>query len=338
MRSIRLLPVVIFAALALLVFKGIGLVTNGGYVLTGTSEAVAAGGASEQEDDTPTVEIPSEKTLEDEAPTLEDSAPTLEGEAEAAAGSHGEESSADGEAPAATEGVAAAAETEHEENLSEEPVPAIEEASVAVCADPAASGSGEGEEASEAAAAIDCPATVPAVNENGDALATMKDAKGQIVPLQLASENSAPVIVDRLGERRAELDSREADIDLRTALLEAAEKRLDERAKALADLEAQVKSLVDEKQVTEDEGFKAMVSMYETMKPKEAAQIFDTLELPVMLRLARAISPRKMSPILAAMTPSQAQALTTEFATEGPTSTVADAGGSLSDLPQIVGE
>jgi hypothetical protein len=34
LRQVRLLPVVIFAALALLIFKGIGLVTNGGYVLT----------------------------------------------------------------------------------------------------------------------------------------------------------------------------------------------------------------------------------------------------------------------------------------------------------------
>ena len=42
MKSVRLLPVVIFAALALLLFKGIGLVTSGGYVLTGS--ATAAGG------------------------------------------------------------------------------------------------------------------------------------------------------------------------------------------------------------------------------------------------------------------------------------------------------
>ncbi len=45
MKSVRLLPVVIFAALALLLFKGIGLVTNGGYVLTGSNAVLAAGEA-----------------------------------------------------------------------------------------------------------------------------------------------------------------------------------------------------------------------------------------------------------------------------------------------------
>ena len=42
MKSIRLLPVVIFAALALLLFKGIGLLTTGGYVLIGTARSLAA--------------------------------------------------------------------------------------------------------------------------------------------------------------------------------------------------------------------------------------------------------------------------------------------------------
>ena len=46
MRSIRLLPVVIFAALALLIFKGIGLMTNGGYVLTGPAAVVAQEGGA----------------------------------------------------------------------------------------------------------------------------------------------------------------------------------------------------------------------------------------------------------------------------------------------------
>ncbi len=43
-------------------------------------------------------------------------------------------------------------------------------------------------------------------------------------------------------------------------------------------------ALVDEKQAVEEAGFKAVVSMYESMKPKDAAKIFDTLELPCCSR------------------------------------------------------
>ena len=53
MKSVRLLPVVIFAALALLLFKGIGLVTNGGYVLTGPMAVIAAGGRRRRTVDEP---------------------------------------------------------------------------------------------------------------------------------------------------------------------------------------------------------------------------------------------------------------------------------------------
>ena len=43
-RQIRLLPVVIFASVALLLLKGTGIMTGGGYVLTGPLTVQAAGG------------------------------------------------------------------------------------------------------------------------------------------------------------------------------------------------------------------------------------------------------------------------------------------------------
>ena len=80
MRSVRLLPVVIFAALALLLFKGIGLVTNGGYILNGPTAVQAAGEEAEHGDAAAaTAEdgAPSEVTLTDTSPVLDDPAPTL---------------------------------------------------------------------------------------------------------------------------------------------------------------------------------------------------------------------------------------------------------------------
>ena len=58
MKSIRLLPVVIFAALALLLFKGIGLVTTGGYVLIGRRRSLAA-----TAEHAPTAEEPAAATM-----------------------------------------------------------------------------------------------------------------------------------------------------------------------------------------------------------------------------------------------------------------------------------
>jgi flagellar motility protein MotE (MotC chaperone) len=311
LKSVRLLPVVIFAALALLLFKGIGLVTNGGYVLTGTDAVLAAGGG---ESATAESGVPQEVVLEDTSPTLDDGAPTLATKAEVpaphAASAEESHDASSGKVSAASHGENTATEGE------------------------GASSSSEGLPAPSQQSAAELP-----VNEFGDAVPLVKDGSGKLVPLQDAEgDNSEEALVARLSERRSELDKREADIDMRTALLEAAEKRLDERTQELAALEARVAALVDEKQAAEDAGFKAVVSMYESMKPKDAAKIFDTLGMPVLLKVARAMSPRKMSPILASMAAEPAQKLTTALAATENTDVVADAGENLSKLPQIVGQ
>jgi flagellar motility protein MotE (MotC chaperone) len=340
-KSVRLLPVVIFAALALLLFKGIGLVTNGGYVLTGPTAALAAGDTGHGEAAAAPAEggLPQEAVLTDTSPVLEDTAPTLATKAEAPA-SHGE----------ASEAAADTSEPAHEETASEAEghgeTSSAAEAEVACPTSPEAAPAAEADHGDGGftdnignALATGCPSVEVAVNEHGDALPLVKDGAGKIVPLEAAEgDNSEAALLGRLSERRAELDQREADIDMRIALVEAAEKRLDQRTQDLAALEARVAALVDEKQAAEEEGFKAVVSMYEGMKPKDAAKIFNTLSMSVLLKVARAMSPRKMSPILAAMSAEPAQKLTTAMAATENTDVVVAAGENLAELPRIVGQ
>ena len=322
MKSVRLLPVVIFAALALLLFKGVGLVTNGGYVLTGPDAVLAAGGggATPQTEDS----TPSEVVLTYLNPTITDSTPTMATRETAATADHG---------PASSESSAAHGEDTSE--VAEVDAESSEEPSVAcppvvvVRADPHAETPATGCEPSE----------IP-VNEHGDALPLVQDGEGNFIPLDvIEGDNSEEALLARLAERRTELDKREADIAMRTALLEAAEKRLNERTSELAALEAQVAALVDEKQAAEEAGFKAVVTMYESMKPKDAAKIFDTLNTTVLVKVVRAMSPRKMSPILAEMSPEPAQLLTIALAATENTDVVpASTGENLAALPQIVGQ
>ena len=66
---------------------------------------------------------------------------------------------------------------------------------------------------------------------------------------------------------------------LRLQLVEAAEAQLEERAAALAAVEARINALVDQQKAVEDGQFAAIISMYETMKPGEAAAIFNDLDM-----------------------------------------------------------
>ena len=60
--------------------------------------------------------------------------------------------------------------------------------------------------------------------------------------------------------------------------------------------------------------FKGIITMYESMKPKDAAKVFDHLEMPVLIEIASQIAPRKMSDILGLMQTEAAERLTVELA------------------------
>jgi flagellar motility protein MotE (MotC chaperone) len=346
-KNVRLLPVVIFAALALLVFKSVGLMTQGGYVLTGVSFAQAAGGGGDHGGGASGGETAADggPTMTDTSPTMEDSAPTLPAAKDAAAGGHGA-APAEGEA-APAEGTPAADQPAEAAPAGAEHAAVADAAVADACAPVAAEGAASAGHGGDAAAAppakpgdvtglvpVDC---VP----KEDAVPMMVDkATGQMVPVSEAAgaDHSEKAVLESLSARRTELDTRETELAMRLALIEAAEKRVAERQAALETLQTQVAALVDEKKAAEEEQFKGLVSMYETMKPKEAALIFNELDPKVLLRVAKAMNPRKMAPIMAKMLPEKAQRLTVGLAEDDvppePTATAAD----MQALPQIVGQ
>ena len=338
MRSIRLLPVVIFAALALLVFKGIGLVTNGGYILTGPGIAVAEGGGAAA----PST-ASGDPTVSDTSPTLVDSTPVLSSSDSAAGGEHGAAAPASDAGASSAAGAASSGEATSASAPSDAGHGSSDAAASTVpCLNPDATPTADGNTAASSNIKPDNACATPSypTDANGDALPMVSDNTGKVRPLQAAGdENSQEALTKRLADRRAELDKREGDLQTREALLAAAEQKLAEKSQELAALQAQIDAMVDQKKAADDAGFQSIVSMYEQMKPKQAAAIFDTLDLTVLLRVAKAMNPRKMAPILAVMSAAPAEALTTALATAQPDLTVpAGTSENLAALPQIVGK
>ena len=102
----------------------------------------------------------------------------------------------------------------------------------------------------------------------------------------------------------------------------------------LKELEARVGALMQQKDEAEVAGFKNVVAMDENMKAKDAAKIFDGLDIKVLLDVAKEINPRRMSDILAQMAPENAQRLTVELAVRSAQRDPSQA----ADLPKIQGE
>ena len=145
-------------------------------------------------------------------------------------------------------------------------------------------------------------------------------------------------LLERLSTRRTELESYEQELAMRASLVEAAEKRIDERQQTLQSIEDEIASLVEQRKEMEEGQFAGIVAMYETMKPKDAANIFNALDIEVLLRVAKMMSPRKMAPILAEMDTMRAQELTVRMASATTDPLDQMAPETLAELPQIVGQ
>ena len=336
MNRIRLLPVVILIVGALLVLKTMGLVTQGHYALSGVSPVAAAGGGGETGGEgaaaTPApVTTLQQPTLTDTAPTLSNTTPTL-----------GQQVAEDGHATTAPQGGhgESAAQADHGDtpvHIAE--VPAI----------PAPTG--ESIPANSVAEANACASRPVGEHEGGqltvtpggcpplaDAAPHMATPAGNVAIGGVDPTLTEQVLLDRLASRRNELEAYEQELVMRASLIDAAEKRVNERTATLEALEAQIATLVEERKRLEQEQFTAIVSMYQTMKPKDAAGIFDALEIDVLVRVAKMMPPRKMAPILAEMDKTRAQELTVRLASETSENPEEMGAADLAALPQIVGE
>ncbi len=136
---------------------------------------------------------------------------------------------------------------------------------------------------------------------------------GSVQPVSPAEK----AILERLGERREELEGRMREIEMRERLLNSAEKKLDGRVGDLKALEERTSGPAGKPAVEEAKAIKNLVIMYESMKPKDAARVFDRLGLDVLVPVVQQMNPRKMSEVLAAMSPDRAEKLTVALATSG---------------------
>ena len=131
-------------------------------------------------------------------------------------------------------------------------------------------------------------------------------------PLLLTDEEID--LLQRLGERRAEIERRAAELDQRGALLEAAETRIDEKIVELESLKKSLEALLIQHDEQEERQLQSLVKIYESMKPKDAARIFEELDMIVLLEVIERMKERKTAPILAQLDPRRAKLITIELA------------------------
>ena len=110
-----------------------------------------------------------------------------------------------------------------------------------------------------------------------------------------------------------ELDRRAEELNQRELLIQASEQRVTARLEEMRALQTRLEGELRARDEREEAGIRQLVRVYESMRPRDAATILDDLEMPVLLQVIDRMREAKAAPVLAAMRPDRARAVTTEL-------------------------
>lgn len=125
-----------------------------------------------------------------------------------------------------------------------------------------------------------------------------------------AFSTSEILILQELAERREALDIRAKEIDKRAIQLKVAEKEIDKKLQQLKEYEQRLSKLINQYSAKEQENVNSLVKLYTSMKPKDAARIFNTLDLDITVAILKGMKPSSSSAILSTMNSERAQEIT----------------------------
>ena len=117
-------------------------------------------------------------------------------------------------------------------------------------------------------------------------------------------------LLEDLSKRRRLVVQKERQLETREALLEAAERELERKYQEMLQLRNQIEGLLGKQEEEEQAQIASLVIVYEGMKAADAARIFNTLDIDVLVAVVSQMSERKLSPILANMSPERARTIT----------------------------
>lgn len=123
-------------------------------------------------------------------------------------------------------------------------------------------------------------------------------------------------LLKNLAQRRREIELVNKAMAGKQHILQVTESRIEEKLKEMNDLKAELSKMLDEYKTTNDNRLQNLVKIYETMKPKEAAQILEGLDMPILLQVLSRIKQMRAAPIIAQMNPQKAREITEMLATE----------------------
>lgn len=148
----------------------------------------------------------------------------------------------------------------------------------------------------------------------GDAASPPEPAVPTIAKDPLEFTDEEVEVLQQLAKRREELELKSRQLDEREAMVAAAEQRMEQKMAELKALQSTVEDLLKKRSDEEESRLQMLVATYEKMKPKEAAQVFEEMDMDLLVDLVSRMKTSRAAPILALVSPTKVKELTFELA------------------------
>ncbi|MFS4459440.1 MotE family protein [Bdellovibrio sp. HCB2-146] len=159
-----------------------------------------------------------------------------------------------------------------------------------------------GEAYAEAPAAPTKPATEKALAEAIPAPPTATMSASDLDHLQ------------KLNERKKELDAREEELNRMETELQAQKGELEKRMKELEEMRGKISSILEDRVKVDDQKIDTLVQMYSNMKAPQAAKVFETMDEDLAVEILGRMKKKNAADIMNLLKPEKAQVLSEMFA------------------------
>lgn len=146
----------------------------------------------------------------------------------------------------------------------------------------------------------------------GDAVARTPEFDESPTPVNCPAPPTA--LLDAIREREAELDARDAAIAERSAALALADQAIEERLAKLQDAEEKLAATLHQADGAAEADIARLTEVYETMKPKTAANLFAAMDPEFAVGFLGRMRPDAAAAILSGMNPEQAYSISARLA------------------------
>lgn len=121
-------------------------------------------------------------------------------------------------------------------------------------------------------------------------------------------------VLDALAERESRVAELERQVRLRMAALEEADHALEKRLMDLRQAESALRETLAMADAAADKDITRLVTVYENMKPKDAAALFETMQPSFAAGFLGRMNPQAAAGVMAGLNPDTAHAISVELA------------------------